>query len=300
MFFAPREAAGIYMKIQSISLAQFGLVKTLAQGFAISCLAMSLYIFFQGMVRGRMIWLAIVFSIVSNVIANFPLAIARYYLAALFLILLLTAFKDAFSKFRRLVYVAVPALLYLVFPTLGKFNRHTTLEFKVSDISFSEYLTHADLDGFQSVMNVVLLVQEQGFSLGSRMLSWVFFFVPRSMWSGKQNPTGSDAAQNAGYFFHNISMPLPGELYADGGVPLVFIGMLLIGWLARRLDFFVVYPNQRTYLISIIGVIFAAFSPILFRGSLLAIIAAFISACFLVYLALGIEKIFRSAAQNFN
>jgi hypothetical protein len=81
-----------------------------------------------------------------------------------------------------------------------------------------------DFDGFQQIINTFIYVHDHGHSLGSYILSAVFFVVPRSLWSGKATPASIDVAANRDYWFTNLSLPVHAEFYLEFGV----IGMVLI------------------------------------------------------------------------
>ena len=281
-FFAPREVAEIYFRTNGISLSQIGLTKTIAQGFAIGSLCLSLFVFFRVRMRTLTTCLAMLVAISSNVIANFPLAIARFYLLAILIIIALFVFRKTTEKFHRLFTISIPLLLFFVFPTLGKFNRYKEVNFSFSDISPTEYLSHGDLDGFQSMMNAVYMVQVEGLNFGKSLLSAIFFFVPRSIWEGKAQPTGAAAAEVANYHYLNISMPLPGEFYVDGGYFFAALGMFIVGYMVAKIDRLASFQDSKTPY----AIIAIAFAAIILRGSLLGVIAA--SACSLGLVALSL------------
>ncbi len=106
-------------------------------------------------------------------------------------------------------------------------------------VSFSplEYLsTHGDFDGYQSTINIVAWIDNQGPMLGRQLLSAVLFFVPRSFWSWKSPGTGIEAADFVGYPYINISAPMPGELYADFHLFGLILFSCLLGRIVRRVD----------------------------------------------------------------
>jgi hypothetical protein len=102
--------------------------------------------------------------------------------------------------------------------------------------TFSTYVETGDFDGLQSLNNAVMYVQFEGVEHGRQLLSALLFFVPRAIWAGKAEPTGSIAADLAGYNFANISMPLPGEFYVDFGLAGAVVGAFVVGWLLCRID----------------------------------------------------------------
>jgi hypothetical protein len=84
-----------------------------------------------------------------------------------------------------------------------------------------------DFDGFQQIINSIGYVHEHGYTLGRYSLSTLLFFVPRSVWSGKATPSAIDVAEDRGYWFTNLSMPIHSEVYLEFGL----IGLLVFAWL---------------------------------------------------------------------
>lgn len=274
MFFASRDSVIGLVRDSGLNSSQFGLVKTLSQGLAIGTLAVAAFLHMRR--PDKVSFAALTLSVLANSIVNFPLAIPRYYLVAIMFVLAMTLFRGTFSKYKNAVFVASPAMLFLVFPTLGTFNRAATYQFQFRQISIRDYLAHGDLDGMQSVMNAVVLVRDNGLAYGERITSALLFFIPRQIWANKSLATGAEAAANAGYKFTNISMPLPGELYADGGILFVVVGMAIVSYCVARLETSL-KGNSQSRLGAISAITLAAYMPILLRGSLLSTIQAFLT-----------------------
>lgn len=286
MFFGTRSAISDAISGAGLDSSGRGLTRTLAQSLGLSSLAITGYVKFRTRSRGFLINAAFYIALVANGVANFPTSIARYWLVATAFVFLFTVFYGSFLRMRRSIYVATPLLLFLIFPTLGSYNRRgTDLNMELKIVPPSEYMTSGDLDGFQSILNVVNMVETQGISWGAHMLSVLLFFVPRSIWSGKTFSVGSEAADAAGYHFLTISMPFPGELYANGGFVAVVLGMLAFGMLIRQMDstFDRASTGERAPYVAVTAILMGAFMPILFRGSLLGSFAGFASAVGLVW-----------------
>lgn len=263
-------------------------------------LAVVLFLMFRLKIRSNSLKISFAFAAIATFIANFPLSVPRYWLVATLFVIALTAFYDTFVKWRRLIILSTPAILFLIFPTLGSFNRRgDSIQFDLNLVSPLNYMGHGDFDGFQSIVNVLNLVQTEGLSFGGQLLSVFLFFVPRSIWHGKHFSVGSEAAEAAGYQFTIISMPLPGELYANWGWLGALAGMFLFGTLVRRLDatFMRVTASLDHPTIAIGAVLTGAFMPILFRGSLLGTFGGYASAIGLVWLCFTLPRI-RIFGQN--
>jgi hypothetical protein len=203
--------------------------------------------------------------ILFNCVVNFPLSSPRYYMIAIFIVILF--YRGLFEKNKTSIYLMAP-LMIMSFPFFGAFNRGEEFNFELIDRKLFDYLSHADFDGFQSIQNVMNLTAQDGYSFGLRLISSLFFFIPRSIWESKAMPTGTDAAAAADYTFLNISMPLPAEFYADFGFFGVVLIAIIIGKIiVLRVERFNYSIFTRSILISM-----AAFSPIVLRGTLLATI----------------------------
>ncbi|WP_136443991.1 hypothetical protein [Pacificoceanicola onchidii] len=260
-----------------------GLAFTLTRGLAIAAFAISGFVLWRMRQRDVLTVSAFGLSCVTLAIANFPPALPRFWLVATILAVLMSAFSGWFRRWKVLLFAAAPLLLFFVFPVLQAYNRRSeSLNFEVSLTSPLQSMLHGDYDGVQAAVNVMGLVGESGLAFGGRLLSSLLFFVPRSIWSGKYQPTGSEAADTAGYHFLNISAPLPAEFFADFHYVGAVLGMGLIGWAVRSLDD--IYEAATRPLVAMVAIILAGFAPIIGRGPLLGIIAAPASSLFLLAL----------------
>ena len=281
-FFSNRNEFFLTLQAAGIDTTSFGLTRQLCQALGIAALAISGYALFLSRNRSRTVTAAAIVAFAGNLLANFPASVSRFWLVATGFVVLLTWGRSIWERYHRQLMVALPFALYLLFPTLGHFNRHgENLHFDFQYFSPSEYMSHGDLDGFQSIMNAVHMVDERGISFGHHLLSAILFFVPRSLWAGKAEGVGSEAAATAGYVFQNISMPLPGEMFVNFGWPGVVAGLYATGSIVRRMDGLLV-ARRGDPAFACASILTAAFIPILFRGSLLAVIAGFAAALFVV------------------
>lgn len=97
-------------------------------------------------------------------------------------------------------------------------------------------LADNDFDGFQQLVNTTQYVEQRGHTWGAHLGSATLFFLPRRFWPGKAVPASIPVAENRGYTFTNLSLPLPGELYLDFGAGGMALAMFGWGRLWRRLD----------------------------------------------------------------
>ena len=93
-----------------------------------------------------------------------------------------------------------------------------------------------DFDGFQQVVNSLAFVRDFGHSVGQYTISAFLYFVPRSVWEGKATPASLDVAENRGYLFTDLSLPLHAEMYIEFGVFGMALLMLAFGWFCSKTD----------------------------------------------------------------
>ncbi|MEM1149979.1 MAG: hypothetical protein AAGI03_05410 [Pseudomonadota bacterium] len=294
-FFAPRDVADIALRsaMGGFNSIEVALARTFPRALAISCLAIALALVHRRQTTGRFTVLALAFA--CSMMASFPISAPRYFLIATLYVILTFGFPAMFRYFKTWIYIGGPVLMFLVFPALGSWNRGNNQGWQ--SINPVEYLSHGDLDGFQSLMNLVFLLNAEGLAFGGRILSSVFFFMPRSIWAGKAEATGVEAAEAAGYKFTNISMPLPGEFYADFG----FLGLILLMFLFGRMIAWLEVSMRRTGSEigrrAIIGVVIAGFLPIILRGPLLSTLQASVLAIGLIVAWDVARRLRRSGVQ---
>ena len=210
-------------------------------------------------VTGVMFWLT-----------NYPLAIPRTYLFG-YIIVFLLLFVDYRKRSSKLAYVGLSVFAITVL--FGIADNLARGELGVYDFDFlTRYLETGDFDGFQSTINVVVMVRDLGMNYGRNLLSALLFFVPRVVWSGKSPGTGVDAAEHLELDFTNLSAPIMAESYVDFGLLGVIAGGVLVGWVLARCD-------QRSHLLRAQALpvarltlaILGGFVIILARGSLVAV-----------------------------
>jgi hypothetical protein len=296
LFWGTRASTSIYANDIGLNSTTIGLVRLASQSLALTSFATTAYCRFVLKDKSPTITLSFYAAVCLILVANNPLFTPRYWMVATMTVMMLTLWGQTYRSFKHIVFLLTPILMFLVFPFLGTMNRRgSSLSFDFDVVSPTEFMSHGDLDGFQSITNAVHLVSGDGFSYGSRILSAFLFFIPRSIWEGKHISTGSDAAEAAGYSFTRISMPLPGEFYVDGGLLFVAIGMFLIGAAIRRLDqAFDTLPfgyNNKTNPAPLITIILAGFAPILLRGSLLSVINGAFLSSFLLLLWMVLSRL---------
>jgi len=182
--------------------------------------------------QNRTLFLIVVSIAVLALMVN-PIASPRYVFGVVALGLV-GAF-GAYSTLRRYRVVSISAVagIMLLFPVLDSF-RHEAGKIESID-PIGAFLT-GDFDAFAQIVNTLEHVATHGLSYGYQLLGVPLFWVPRSVWPSKPVDTGILLAETKGYWFTNLSAPLPAELFINGGWVLLIIGMIAFGFLVRRLD----------------------------------------------------------------
>ena len=119
----------------------------------------------------------------------------------------------------------------LVYPLLNFFRSDNFRRASGFDSLASE-----DFDGFQQVVNTGQYVSQWGSGFGNHTLSALLYFVPRSIWTSKEVPASWVVAENRGYSYVNLSLPVHAEWYLDVGLVGMVTLMLMLGVALGRLD----------------------------------------------------------------
>ena len=219
-----REAFG-----QAFAVRELMLLAARSASFA--CLFLAVYFrksLNNVLLRGLLIGL----STILFFIINYPLALPRFVLFSY--IIFVAYFYYPMTRKNKWTIVLVSILgITTIFPLASHLTRgEGSFEFR-----FTEYYSrHGDFDGFQSTINTVLYVRENGLEHGHQLVSSALALIPRAIWTGKARSTGEITSANAGYDYTNISAPLPAELYIDFGYLGVTLFSLLLGMLIATID----------------------------------------------------------------
>jgi hypothetical protein len=223
-----------------------------------------------------------------QIVVNFPGAQSRFWLFGM-LITLGLMFVSFRSVGRRLLLIAVFVIgTFTVFPISQQINREEGFNFDIELPTIEEYLTHGDVDGFQSTMNTIVYVDRFGHTYGRQLASAILYFVPRGVWSGKSLATGAVTSEALGFRFNNLSAPIIAELYVDGSFFAVILGALALGYGYRRLDYLFSAADAagQLTLYRVLLALVCGFTIILMRGSLLGVMAPVATSIGAVYLAI--------------
>lgn len=107
-------------------------------------------------------------------------------------------------------------------------------------------------------------------TLGKNLISAFLFFIPRKLWSGKSEATGSIVVRFLGSNQSNVSTPLIAEYYAAFGI----LGLIILGFITGKIiKKFDQYADSNNLLMVAIFCLLNGMSMYILRGSLLVSIA---------------------------
>jgi hypothetical protein len=211
-----------------------------------------------------------------NIVVNNPIGNSRQWAGTVLIGLVFSLRSFGTRAFR----IAVPALVFVlsaVFPYLDYFRQtassSSTLTSSGNGFDVLYAMSVKDYDASTQLVNTYGYVQQLGTDAGHQLLGVLFFFVPRSVWSGKPVDTGTLIAQwLANRANYNLSEPLWAELYLALGIPAVLIGFALLSRVSWRLDYTFGMSRRlasSANLSAVMVPVLAGYQLILLRGSLL-------------------------------
>lgn len=220
--------------------------------------------------------LVIISSVVAFgllLVAENPFNSARFYfiIAWLPIVLVVISGKLGIKTFCLSVLVG----LVIVMPMLNLTSRSgASLAEAAEAVDVSSVLTIPGLDVLDMLVFELRYLELSDYFWGTKTLGILFFFVPRSLWPGKETVLASDMgvvlADLGTAGTPNLSGFVAGDFYADLGMAGVAIGAAAISF---ALTFF---GSKRAVLVhgmDLRAFIFMASVPILVRGSLGSVIA---------------------------
>lgn len=206
-------------------------------------------------------------------VAQNPFNTARFYFMIAWLPIILVFMSGRLGI--KAFYLSVLIGLVVVMPMLNLTTRSgASLAEAAEAVDLSNVLTIPGLDLFDMLVYEVRYLELSDYFWGAKTLGILFFFVPRSLWPGKETVLASDMgvvlADLGTAGTPNLSGFVAGDFYADLGMAGVAIGAVAISF---ALTFF---GRKRAVLVhgmDLRAFIFMASLPILVRGSLGSVIA---------------------------
>lgn len=138
----------------------------------------------------------------------------------------------------------------------------------MNDVVFN--FNHVDFDAFQMLMGCFKYVEKNGVCYGKNIISALLFLLPRSIWKGKMENTGSLIARYFGSWHENVSAPIVAEFYFVGGWLAIILLSIMFGEIIKKMDAF---DNDEYCFKKIVFCLFAGMMIYMQRGSLLATFA---------------------------
>ena len=210
---------------------------------------------------------------IPYIVLNFPTSMARFETMGqlIILIYIMFFFKTGYLNF---VYIfAYPLALYTLLPFLGVFGRYEEFQFDAAYKSFvsgiNDSVYAGDYCDFEMTMMAAQYVASEGIRMGQQILATLLFFLPRSIFTFKADPTNYILADFFKFEFRNISSPFFAEFYIDFWFPGAFVGSFLFAFAAKILQRRI-QPNYGFYTLPSMALL--AYLPIILRGSFLAVI----------------------------
>jgi hypothetical protein len=223
-------------------------------------------------VSRRLLFQTVILGLLT-VLFNNPISTARFWVGTILATTVLVCWPWHRRAAGGLAIAAMLGSLVVVFPLadLYRYTLDTSLAERTAAYGVAKELGEkADYDSFQQILNGAAFVESNGTTNGSQILGSVLFWVPRSLWSSKPVSTAELVATQRQYSFTNLSMPLWGEFYVDGGLPLVLLGFMFYGALIACLDrgFSTGSADSRGTR-TLLCCVWAAYQIFLLRGSLM-------------------------------
>jgi hypothetical protein len=180
--------------------------------------------------------------------------------------------------------VALVLALLVVFPYADTFRNTTDIgafDFQGVD----PLVEKGDYDAFQQLLNAELYVAEEGHTFGRQALGTLLFWIPRRFWGDKPVHSGEIVSEAMGYSHTNRAMPLWGEAFLDGGLPLVLLAFVAYGFLSGALERGFVVEHRDDSLIAVFVPVLAGYQLFLLRGALMSAFAYLVPIVALIAIA---------------
>lgn len=164
-------------------------------------------------------------------ISNFPLALARFYVAGMYIPIFLIYFhKQIFKPF--VVPLVLILSVLLIFPFLNQGRTLTSFE----DFKFGLNIEMFIQGHFDSYQNFARVIQFNTITYGRQLVGVILFFIPRSIYPEKPIGSGGFIAEEYGLDFDHISMNYFGEGFLNFGFIGIMIFIIMIAYLNAKLD----------------------------------------------------------------
>lgn len=184
------------------------------------------------------------------ILANFPIAVPRYWAATFYLAILITFWGRRLIKPAQLFSSVIIAGILLVYPILSifRYNKATILsKFHSIKSVFQFSFSGGDFDAYTSLCCTIEYVHQQGITFGKQLATVLLFFIPRAVWEGKSIGSGALVNKIPGSDFSNFCSPFIAEGYINFGFSGSICFIIFLAWLVMRYDNLYWQSTQKTY-----------------------------------------------------
>lgn len=189
--------------------------------------------------------------------------LSRFLLFGVYLTIITLFFAN--SRHRSLYFLALVVGFVFVFSAFNFFKYHDFTDIGKFVFTQTDF-AHIDFDAYQMLIITMNYTDTVGICGGQNLLTALLSFVPRTVWSGKLNPTGQIIFDYHRARFTNVSCPWFAEFYFAFGWVGVALGGALSGWLFKWVDTF---KNSRNMFKRSLFCVLIGFSIYILRGALL-------------------------------
>ncbi|CAN7327482.1 hypothetical protein [Knoellia sp. LjRoot47] len=181
------------------------------------------------------VWALWLVLLLANAVVNNPISNPRYWFLTVAFAIMFVAVTPRPPVVRLFMVVAVGAAI-LLFPFMDRFRYSDGAGPTVEASSWLDPLTIKDYDQMAMFANAISYVAEEGHTWGRQFVGALFFFVPRSVWSGKSHDTGVVLGEYLGTNNTNLSAPLWTEIWIDFAPLGLMAAFFVYGYLSAKVD----------------------------------------------------------------
>tara|TARA_R110000737_G_scaffold26627_2_gene45385 strand:+ start:7822 stop:9264 length:1443 start_codon:yes stop_codon:yes gene_type:complete len=219
------------------------------------------------------------FFLVINYIPSLP----RFSLFGM-MIALACPFIDYSRPLVKVPMTAVSLFLLLaVFPVVKEITKEgaslADLIALIGAVPLRSVMLNVDFDGYMWIASTIEYLMDGAGAIrwGNNFLGVVLFFVPRALWHSKPLDTGSTVATGLGYWYHNVSSPLPAESLIAFGLLGPIVVLLITGYVVSHIELASHVPGPKSGRMPVLFLYAVAmgFILIIMRGALNAVAPQF-------------------------
>lgn len=186
----------------------------------------------------RFIFLGI--NAICLLVSYFPTSTARNAIAGIYLGIALAYFNKWKRKSNFIILYSL--VFMIVFPLFNAFRTTSVVNVNFLEAitgvikRFSDEWLAVDYDAYSMVALTLRFIGENGSTVGKQLIGVLLSWVPRSIWHDKPISTGPMIAEHYGWWFTNVSEPLPAEMLANFGIFGAMVASFICGLIVRKLD----------------------------------------------------------------